>query len=144
MTDSTSRKQRPVGCLLDGLLIQGVTRLPVGDGLHPIVILGHGFGGLKEWTIPETENALTQVCIASLWFDFRNFGDSKGFPREEVSHLGRLQDWQNAITYAACLPEVDPQRIGIWGTSLGGPDVLAVACIDRRVKAVVTQAPLIQ
>ncbi len=41
------------------------------------------------------------------------------------------------------MPEIDPKRIGIWGTSLGGRDVLALASIDRRVKAVVTQTPLI-
>ncbi len=87
--------------------------------------------------------ALVQVGIAGLWFDYRNFGDSDGQPRDEVSHYGRLEDWQNAISYATSLTEIDPERIGIWGTSLGGRDVLTVATFDRRVKAVVAQAPLI-
>lgn len=139
-----SGKQRSVTFLSDGLAIQGVLQLPNGDRAHPIVILGHGLGGLKEWTIPEVVDALVGAGIAGLWFDYRNFGDSEGEPREEVAHYGRLEDWQSAISYATSLPEIDPQRIGIWGTSLGGRDVLAVASIDPRVKAVVTQTPLIQ
>lgn len=144
MADSTSYNQRSVAFPSNGLQIRGSLCLPNGNPPHPIVILGHGFGGLKEWTILETINALVDVGIAGLGFDFRNFGDSEGAPREEVAHLERFQNWQDAITYAASLPELDPQRIGIWGTSLGGRDVLAVASIDRRVQAVIAQAPLIQ
>ena len=56
----------------------------------------------------------------------------------------RKRDWQSAVSYVTSLPEIDSHRIGIWGTSLGGRDVLAVASTDRRVKAVVAQTPLIQ
>ena len=41
------------------------------------------------------------------------------------------------------LPEVDATRIGIWGSSYSGGHVLVVAAIDRRVKAVVSQVPLV-
>ena len=136
--------QRAVEFLSDGLRIRGTLRLPSGDGPHPLVILGHGLGGLKEWTLPETVDALIEVGIAGLAFDYRNFGDSEGLPREEIAHLGRLQDWQDAITYATTLSQIDPKRIGIWGTSLGGRDVLVVGSIDRRVKAILAQTPLIQ
>lgn len=136
-------KQRSVDFLSDGLTIRGVLRLPNNDGPHPIVILVHGLGALKEWTLPEIADAFVQAGIAGLWFDWRNFGDSDGEPREEVAHYGRLEDLQNAISYATSLPEIDPQRIGLWGTSLGGRDVLAVASFDRKVKAVVAQTPLI-
>lgn len=137
-------KQRTVEFLSDGLTIRGILRLPGGDGKYPLVILGHGLGALKEWTLPEVADALVQARIAGLWFDYRNFGDSDGEPREEVAHIGRIEDWQNAISYATSLPEIDPRRIGIWGTSLGGRDVLAVAGLDKRVKAVVSQTPVIK
>lgn len=139
-----SDRQRSVQFFSDGLAIRGVLRLPEGQGPHPIVVLGHGLGALKEWMLPDVAAALAEVKIAGLWFDFRNFGDSEGQPRDEVSHYGRLEDWQNAISYASSLPEIDPHRIGIWGTSLGGRDVLAIASFDRRVKALVTQTPLIK
>lgn len=144
LEQAADSNQRAVEFLSDGLCIRGTLRVPSGDGPHPLVILGHGFGGLKEWTIPETVDALIEIGIAGLAFDYRNFGDSEGLPREEIAHLGRLQDWQDAITYATTLSEIDPHRIGIWGTSLGGRDVLVVGSIDRRVKAILAQTPLIQ
>ena len=128
----------------DGLVLRGWLRLPSGDGPHPLVILAHGLGGLKEWTIPEVANALIDIGIAAMAFDYRNFGDSDGLPREEVAHLGRIEDWQSAISYGTTLSVIDRERIGIWGTSLGGRDVLAVAAIDRRVRCVVSQVPLIR
>ena len=128
----------------DGLVLRGWLRLPNGEGPHPLVILAHGLGGLKEWTIPDVANALTDVGIAAMAFDYRNFGDSDGLPREEVDHCGRIEDWQSAISYGTTLSEIDQERIGIWGTSLGGRDVLAVAAIDRRVRCVVSQVPLIR
>jgi uncharacterized protein len=48
-----------------------------------------------------------------------------------------------AITWATGLPEVDAERIGIWGSSYSGARVLVVGAIDRRVKCVVAQVPLI-
>jgi len=128
----------------NALLLRGWISLPDGRGPHALVILGHGLGGLKEWTIPDVADAFLEAGIGAMAFDFRNYGDSEGEPREEVDHCGRIEDWQSAISYATTLPEIDPDRIGLWGTSLGGRDVLAVAAIDRRVKCVVSQVPAIK
>ena len=125
------------------VLLRGWLRLPEGDGPHPLVILAHGFGGLKEWTIPAVADAFVAAGFAALAFDYRNFGDSDGDPREEVDAPGQIVDWQSAITYATTLPEIDPGRIGIWGTSIGGKNVLIVAAFDRRVACVVAQVPAI-
>ena len=37
---------------------------------------------------------------------------------------------RNAITFVQTLDGVDPERIGIWGTSYAGGHVLVVAAID--------------
>jgi uncharacterized protein len=128
----------------DNLTLSGTIYWPEGNGPFPIVILGHGLHGLKEWTLPDIAAALVEDGIAALIFDYRNYGDSEGTPRNEVSHYGRLDDWQNAVSYATTLDKIDTERIGVWGTSLGGRDVLAVSSVDRRIKAVVAQAPLIK
>ena len=143
MTDRVGT-HREVEFPSNGLVLRGLLRTPGGDGPHPLVILAHGLGGLKEWTIPEVAGALVDAGIAAMAFDYRNFGDSDGLPREEVDHYGRIEDWQSAISYATTVPGIDRERIGIWGTSLGGRDVLAVAAIDRRVRCVVSQVPLIK
>jgi uncharacterized protein len=128
----------------DHLTLGGTVQWPEGQGPFPTVVLGHGLNGLKEWTLPDVAASLVEAGIAAFWFDYRNYGDSEGTPRDEVSHYGRIQDWQNAITYVTTLPKVDESRIGVWGTSLGGRDILAFSWLDRRVKAVVAQAPLIK
>jgi pimeloyl-ACP methyl ester carboxylesterase len=81
--------------------------------------------------------------MAAMAFDYRNFGDSDGTAREEVDHPGQIADWQAAITFGGTLPAIDPGRIGIWGTSLGGRNVLIVAALERRVRCVVAQVPAI-
>ena len=55
----------------------------------------------------------------------------------------RCRDYRDAITFAETLHETDAERIGIWGSSYSGGHVLVVGAIDRRVKCVVSQVPLI-
>jgi hypothetical protein len=58
--------------------------------------------------------------------------------------LGALVfDYRDAITFAGTLAEVDASRIGAWGSSYSGGHVLVVGAIDRRVRCVVSQVPLI-
>jgi pimeloyl-ACP methyl ester carboxylesterase len=77
-----------------------------------------------------------------LAFDFRRLGDSGGQPRQVVRIADQLDDWAAAIRCARALPGVDPARIGIWGFSLSGGEVLDVAARDHRVAAVIAQAPM--
>ena len=79
--------KRDIEFLSDGLKIRGVLQIPQGKGPFPIVILGHGLSGLKEWTLPEVGEALVQVGIAGMWFDYRNFGDSEGKPRDDSPEM---------------------------------------------------------
>lgn len=137
-------EERKVSWLSDGLTIRGQLLLPAGLGPHPAVVLGHGFGALKEWDLPELALELTKIGFATLYFDYRNTGESDGLPRNEVLHHGRIEDWRSAISFLSGLAEIDAARIGIWGTSLGGRDVIVVGAIDRRVKAVLAQTPLVQ
>jgi hypothetical protein len=127
----------------DRIALRGWLKLPDGPGPHPLVIMAHGFGGLKEWMIPEAADAFVAAGLAALAFDYRNFGDSDGMPRDEVDHVGQIADWQAAISFGATLPEIDPERIGLWGTSLGGRNVLIVGGLERRVRCVVAQVPAI-
>jgi cephalosporin-C deacetylase-like acetyl esterase len=40
-------------------------------------------------------------------------------------------------------PGIDPDRIGVWGSSFAGGNVIVTAALDSRVKAVVGQVPAI-
>jgi hypothetical protein len=84
-----------------------------------------------------------EAGIGAVVFDNRNFGASDGEPRQEIDPWQQIRDYRDAITWASGLAEVDAERIGIWGSSYSGAHVLVVGAIDRRVKCVVAQVPLI-
>src|SRR6266481_3122041 len=94
-----------------------------------------------SWTsMPEV---FVKGGLAVLVYDNRCFGASDGEPRQEIDPILQVRDYQHAISFARTLPEVDKERIGIWGTSYTGGHVLIVAAIDKRVKCVVSQVPVV-
>jgi uncharacterized protein len=54
----------------------------------------------------------------------------------------QLADWRAAIEFAATLPEVNPEKVAIWGFSLSGGHIFRLAARDRRLAAALTVAPL--
>lgn len=112
-------------------------------GPAPAVVMAHGFSAVKEMYLDAFAEVFNAAGLAVLVYDNRNFGASDGEPRQEIDPWAQVRDYRHAITYASVLPEVDATRIGIWGTSYSGGHVLVVGAIDRRVKAVVSQVPLV-
>jgi fermentation-respiration switch protein FrsA (DUF1100 family) len=113
------------------------------SGRAPTVVMAHGFSAVKEMYLDAFAEVFAAAGLNALVFDNRNFGASDGEPRQEIDPWQQVRDYRHAITYAATLDEVDPTRIGIWGSSYSGGHVLVVGAIDRRVRAVVAQVPLI-
>jgi fermentation-respiration switch protein FrsA (DUF1100 family) len=109
---------------------------------YPAIVLGHGFGIRKESLIVEAEY-LTAAGFVTLAIDYRSFGESDGEPRGSLFPLNEVEDFRNAITYLQGRSDVDPNRIGIWGASFGGGVVIMTAALDRRVRAVVAMAPVV-
>jgi len=93
---SSSATQRDVEFRSGPVTIREWLRTPAAAGPHPMVILSHGMGGLKEWTIPEVADVLNAAGVAALAFDYRNFGDSDGQSREEADHAGQIDDWRGS------------------------------------------------
>ena len=113
------------------------------SGPAATVVMAHGFSAVKEMYLDAFAEAFAAAGLNALVFDNRNFGGSDGEPRQEIDPWAQVRDYRHAVTYASTLPEVDRNRIGIWGSSYSGAHVLVVGAIDRRVKAVVCQVPLI-
>lgn len=105
--------------------------------------MAHGFSAVKEMYLDSFAEVFAGAGLNVLVFDHRNFGASDGEPGQEIDPVAQVRDYRHAITFASGLPEVDPLRIGIWGSSYSGGHVLVVAPIDQRVKAVVSQVPLV-
>jgi len=138
--------RRDIEFLSDGVTCRGWFYTPEGGSAGSTlatIVMAHGFSAVKEMRLDRFAEAFAQAGMASLVFDYRGLGASDGGPRADIDPWAQITDYRNAISYARRLPEVDRERIGIWGSSYSGGHVLVVGALDRRVKAVVSQVPLI-
>jgi len=128
----------------------------------PAVVVGHGINaqavGIEKYAARFAERGLVAMAI-----DYRTYGYSGGdvllmepdttndsqrvwqrdarvkIKRTNLNNFRETEDFRAAISYIQTEPGVDPNRIGIWGSSNGASVVLMVASRDARVKAVVAQ-----
>lgn len=128
----------------DGVVLRGWLFLPQdGEAPFPTVVMAHGFSAVKEQTLEDLAGVLCDAGLACVVYDHRNLGASDGEPRQHIDPVAQVRDMRTAITCAEGLGEVDGGRIGVFGSSYSGAHVLAVAALDRRVRCVVSQVPLI-
>jgi len=106
---------------------------------RPCVVMGHGFGATRDAGLRPFADRFAAAGADVLMFDYRGFGTSDGTPRQDVAHWRHRADYHSAIAYARGLPDVDPDRIALWGSSYSGGHVLPVAVRDGRVAAVISQ-----
>jgi fermentation-respiration switch protein FrsA (DUF1100 family) len=128
----------------DGVTLRGWLYLP--DALEkavPTVVMAHGYSAVKENYLDCFAEVFAAAGLGALVFDNRNFGASEGEPRQEIDPWQQIRDYRDAITYASSLTDVDENRIGVWGSSYSGAHALVVGAVDRRVKCVTSQVPLI-
>ncbi|GGH26327.1 alpha/beta hydrolase [Acinetobacter courvalinii] len=103
--------------------------------------MAHGFGGTRDTGLLEFAKPFSEAGIDAFVFDYRGFGDSGGFPRQNVSYRNQREDYHSAIAAARKLPQIDKNRIAIWGTSYSGGHVIVIAAQDTKIAAVVSMTP---
>ena len=132
--------KKPVSFFSEGVKLVGDVYYP--DDVRPGeqragIVLCHGYTGVKDLYLPDNARALNEAGYVAMTFDYKGWGDSAG-PRSRLAPSSRVADVQAALTFFGTLPEVDPDRLGIYGTSYGGATVVWVGAIDARVKCVVS------
>jgi uncharacterized protein len=136
--------RRDIEFSAEGTTLRGWLYTPErAKGPVPTVVMAHGFSAVKEMYLDRFAEVFSEAGLAALVYDNRNFGASDGQPRQEIDPWHQVRDYRHAITWASARPEIDESRIGVWGSSYSGGHVLTVAAIDRRVKCVVSQVPLV-
>lgn len=139
-TDDFEFETREVRFKSCGATLAGLFLLPRGkQGKLPAIAMAPGLSGVKEGSIARYAEFFARGGFAVLAYDNINFGESGGEPRQEADPQLQRRGYRDAITFLRLQPEVDRERIGIWGTSYAGGHVLEVAAHDRRVKCVVSQ-----
>lgn len=117
--------------------------LPATDGETPppVIVMAHGLGAVKALRLDAFAQRFQAEGYACLVFDYRNFGDSEGEPRELLSIRRQRQDWHAAVAFARAQPEIDGQRVVLWGTSFAGGHAITTAAEAPGVVATVAQCP---
>lgn len=110
-----------------------------GAAGRPCVVMAHGIGGTRDSGLLPFAEAFAEAGLDALLFDYRNFGDSTGEPRQLGLPSRHREDYRAAIEFARGLDGVDPERIVLWGTSWSGAHVVYEAADDGRIAAVISQ-----
>lgn len=132
--------KKPVTFYSEGVKLVGDVYYPAelrpGDKRAGIVLC-HGYTGVKDLYLPDNARVLNAAGYVVLTFDYKGWGESEG-SRSRLAPYSRVADVQAALTYLGTCPEVDAQRLGIYGTSYGGATVVWVGAIDPRVQCIVS------
>jgi dienelactone hydrolase len=115
--------------------------LPEGPQPHPVIVMAHGLGGIRQMRLDAYAERFAAAGYACLVFDYRHFGASGGEPRQLLDIKLQLADWVAAIAYARSRADLDPARVVLWGTSFGGGHVIVAAARDGNVAATISQCP---
>lgn len=108
----------------------------------PVVLLCPGFSGTQDTrSITAAAEAFAGEGWIAMTFDYRGFGRSEGEPRQVVSVRAQLDDIRSAVSYLRSRGDIDPDRVVLWGSSLGGGHVITIGAADARIAAVVAQVP---
>jgi hypothetical protein len=125
----------------DGLKLAGVVRVPGGLAAgerRPAFIVMHGFGSnMNSNSVLEPCAMFERLGYVTLRFDMRGCGASEG-ERGRILCLDQVSDTRNALTFLAQHPQVDPERIGLIGSSFGAAVAIYTGGVDRRVAAVIS------
>jgi dienelactone hydrolase len=113
-------------------------------GLVALVIDYRGWGSSDPF-ISQAQPTVT-TADPSQALDGKRFIKTKMdvvLTRTRLLPLKMVDDYRNAISYLQGEPGVDPDRIGVWGSSFAGGHSIMTAALDARVKAVAVQVPAI-
>ena len=71
------------------------------------------------------------VIIAMIFADFKIYQKKQELISQISDYQKQIEDIKNAVTFLSAQPEVDKERIGLWGTSYGGANAILCGSRDR-------------
>jgi pimeloyl-ACP methyl ester carboxylesterase len=127
-----------------GSTVRGWLMTPdTGSSPYPVVVMAGGWCYVKEVVMPHYAEYFLKQGVATLLFDYRNFGASDGTPRQHLDPWAQIEDYRNAISFATSQPELDPERVGVWGISYSGGHALILAAIEPRIRCAVSNIAVV-
>jgi uncharacterized protein len=136
--------------LSEGLKIYALLTVPDGEappGGWPAIVFNHGY--IPPDVYKTTERYIAYVDrLASSGFvvfriDYRGNDQSEGEATGAYGNPGYTVDVLNAVASIKKYPQVNPEKIGMWGHSMGGFLTLRAMVISQDVKAGVIWAGVV-
>ena len=139
-----------VSYLSEGLKIYALMTVPMGEKPAtgwPAIIFNHGFIPPDVYVSTERYIAYVDLIARSGYIvfrsDYRGHGNSDGEARGAYSSPDYTVDVLNALSSVKRYPDADPNRIGMWGHSMGGYITLRSMVISDDIKAGVIWAGVV-
>ena len=133
--------KRAIEFYSEGFKLQGDVYVPdelTAGETRSAILLCHGYTGVKDLYLPDNARVLNEAGYVVMTFDYKGWGESEGVAPNRLVPYSRVADVQAAMTFLGLQPEVDEDRIGIYGTSYGGATVSWVGAVDKRAKVIVS------
>jgi len=140
----TSTRDEEISFQQDDAKLAGTLTIPQGPGPHPAILLLHGSGPSTRHSFGPYPRFFSSLGMAVLAYDKRGAGRSTG--RRLDSSTGAPEtlwpayfpddlaaDALAALRLLGDRPEIDPKRIGVWGSSEGGMLATQVAARSKKV-----------
>ena len=136
--------------LSDGLKIYGLLTVPYAaapEGGWPAIVFNHGFIPPDEYRTTERYvayvNALATNGYVVYKIDYRGHGDSEGEATGGYSSPAYTVDVLNAVSSLQRFPGVNPEKMGMWGHSMGGHLTLRAMVTVKSIKVGVIWAGVV-
>lgn len=98
------------------------------------VVTGGSLTTVKEQMSGAYAEKLAAEGFVALAFDYRNYGESEGQPRQFEDPALKLRDLESAVTYLLSLPYVE--EVGALGVCTSAGNVAYLAAADKRIKVI--------
>ncbi len=128
----------------EGLKIYALLTIPEGDppeGGWPALVFNHGYVAPDLYRTTERYvsyvDRLARAGYVVFRIDYRGHDRSEGEARGAYSDPGYTVDVLNAVASLRQYPSVNPEKIGMWGHSMGGFLTLRALVLSPDVKAAV-------
>lgn len=129
----------------DGLKIFALLTIPMGEnppaGGWPVIVFNHGYIAPEVYRTTERYEAYVDTLAKSGYIvfkpDYRGNGSSEGNPDGAYYSPSYTIDVLNAVSSLKIYKDADPNKIGMWGHSMGGNITLRNLVTTKDVKAAV-------
>ncbi|KKS76467.1 MAG: hypothetical protein UV46_C0001G0005 [Candidatus Gottesmanbacteria bacterium GW2011_GWC2_42_8] len=126
----------------DGLKIYALLTVPQGEKPKtgwPVIIFNHGYIQPEQYRTTEKYLVYTDAFSRNGYIlfkpDYRGHGNSEGKPEGAYYSSAYTVDVLNAVSSVKKYKDADPERIGMWGHSMGGMLTLRSMVVTKDIKA---------